>query len=99
MFSKSTSTPHHICVIPLFTTTTQSGHTTHAKTLAQVSFNPFLFVLNGDSETFLQQRQFADQVGDGVREGFLLKQSQVRLEGTMLQHRGAVSTCPLTCGL
>lgn len=41
----------------------------------QTSFNPFLLVLDGHSEALLQQRQLADQVGDGVGEGFLWEQS------------------------
>lgn len=53
----------------------QTNHDTQLmqKHWRQVLFNPFLFILNGDSETFLQQRQFADQVSDGVCKGFLLK--------------------------
>lgn len=35
------------------------------------SLDPFLFVLDGDSEAFLQQRELADEISDGVRKRFL----------------------------
>lgn len=41
------------------------------------SLDPFLFVLDGDSEAFLQQRELADEVSDGVRERFLSKKTLI----------------------
>lgn len=47
------------------------------------SLDPFLFVLDGDSEALLQQGELADEVSDGVGEGFL----------STAQHD--VTSCPL----
>lgn len=48
------------------------------------SLDPFLFVLDGDSEAFLQQRELADEVSDGVRERFLSKKTLIIRDMTSL---------------
>ena len=48
------------------------------------SFDPFLLVLDGDSEAFLQQRELADEVSDGVCERFLSKNTLIIRDMTSL---------------
>lgn len=61
---------------PVFTKINQAAHTEQLvkSQWRPASLNPLLFVLDGHSEAFLQQRQFADQVSDGVCKRLLSKQ-------------------------
>lgn len=62
----------------------------------EVSLDPFLFVLDGDSEAFLQQRELADEVSDGVRKRFLSTTHTIRnmtsLSVNNTHHQGDITS-------